>query len=285
MRQLSSVVVSLLMLLAGTAAASVTGEGHLLVACAPGYPGSTEQAQPTMDAFAMAVATRVGWEAGALSAVYHEKEEAGLAELAGGRAALALVPLPFYLEHGERMALTPVLEVLPASGEAERWSLVARKGAVREPAGLGEWELVGIPGYAPRFVRRVALAGWGTLPADVRIRFSSRVLSDLRRAAAGEPVAVLLDAAQSAALDSLPFAAELEVVARSPELPANLLCRVGTRLTAEEEAGVVRALLALVGDEAGREVLASLRIERFREVDGRALQAVEKAFETGDDRP
>lgn len=278
MKPLSILVALFSMLAAAPATPAGPPEERLLVACAPGYPGSTEQAQPTMDAFAAAVAARAGWTAASLSAVYHEEEEAGLAELAGPRAALALVSLPFYLEHREELGLEPMLEVLPASGKAETWSLVARKGALRKPAGLSGWELAGISGYAPRFVRRVALAGWGSLPEDVKIRFSSRVLSDLRKAAAGEPLAVLLDGAQADALDSLPFSGDLEVVARSPELSGSLLCRVGERLPGAAGAELSPALLAMDGDEAGRETLASLRIARFREVDRRALGAVEEAF-------
>jgi hypothetical protein len=279
MRQLL-LVSCLLPFLALTGAAA--GEGFQLVACAPGYPGNTEQAQPTMDGFAAALTQRSGWEAGRLSAVYHEKEEAGLAALAASRAALAMVPLPFYLEHREELGLEPLLEVLPASGEAESWSLVAKKGTIRDPANLSGWDLAGIPGYAPRFVRRVALGGWGGLPEDVRIRFSSRVLSDLRKAAAGEPVAVLLDGAQADALASLPFAAELEVVARSPLLAGNLLCQVGGRLPEKAEAELRRVLLALETDETGREVLASLRIAGFREADTQALEEVCTLFAGGE---
>ena len=100
-------------------------------------------------------------------------EEAGLAELARSHAALAMVPLPFYLEHGEELELEPMLEVLPESGKAETWSLVAKKGAIRNPAGLSGWEVAGISGYAPRFVSRVALSGWGTLPEDVKKIFEA----------------------------------------------------------------------------------------------------------------
>ena len=40
-------------------------------------------------------------------------------------------------------------------------------------------------GYAPAFVRDVALGGWGELPDGLEIRFASRVLGGLRKAAAG----------------------------------------------------------------------------------------------------
>ena len=112
MRDLLPILAVVMLLVPGS---SATDQAALLVACAPGYPGSTEQARPTMDAFAAALALRAGWEAGALDAVYHEKEDAGLAALAEPRAALALVPLPFFLKHRAALELDPLLEVVPVS--------------------------------------------------------------------------------------------------------------------------------------------------------------------------
>jgi hypothetical protein len=71
-----------------------------LVVCAPGYPGTTAEAQPTLDAFAAAAAEAAGWERGKLAAVYHETERGGLEGIAKPDAAFALVPLPFLIEHG-----------------------------------------------------------------------------------------------------------------------------------------------------------------------------------------
>ena len=73
------------------------------------------------------------------------------------------------------------------------------------PASLAGFELMSLAGYAPRFVRGPALGSWGKLPGDVKIVFSGAVLSGLRKAAAGEKVALLLDRAQTAALPTLPL--------------------------------------------------------------------------------
>src|SRR5262245_47968634 len=62
-----------------------------LVVCAPGYPGTTGQAQPTMDALAAAVGRAAGLEEGTLGAVYHESLAGGLARLEQKDAAFALV--------------------------------------------------------------------------------------------------------------------------------------------------------------------------------------------------
>lgn len=250
-----------------------------LVACAPGYPGDTEQAQETMDAFAAGVARAAGWGAGKVGAVYHAELDEGLERLSRAEAMIALVPLPFYLEYRERLSLAPLLEVVQQAGSREVWSVVARRGAVEGPSSLAGWELAGMPGYSPRFVREVALGEWGALPADSTVSFSSRVLSVLRKAARGEPVAALLDTAQTAALDSLSFADQLEVVTQSAALPATLVCRVGDGLDDAGASGMADGLLRMHEMEGGAELLESIRIVRFTTLDAGLLRALEEGFD------
>jgi hypothetical protein len=85
----------------------------------------------------------------------------------------------------------------------------------------------------------------------------------LRRAAAGESVAVLLDQTQAASLPSLPFAGELEAVRQSPELPVAFIAAVDSRLAAGRARALQTALLKM-GESAGNtEALAALRLRGF----------------------
>jgi hypothetical protein len=259
---------------------AVPGTAATLVVCAPGYPGSTKEAQPAMDAFAAVAGEAAGWPKGELTAVYFETEAAGVERLSKDDAALALVPLPFYLRHREALRLAPRAQAVMAGGQAsEPWSLVAGKGKVMSPAALDGFELLSLAGYVPRFVRGPALGEWGELPFGLRITFSGTVLSGLRRAAAGEKVVLLLDGPQAAAMTSLPFAANLEVVVRSAPLPVSVLCMVARRLPAARSASLLKALLHLGNSEADAAALAGLRLAGFVAVDEKALAAAQAAFD------
>ena len=252
---------------------------RLLVVCAPGYPGSTAEAQPAMDALAGAIGAAAGWKPGELAGVYFESEAAGLARLAAPAATLALVPLNFFLEHRESLRLVPLSQAVQQGGEAaESWSLVAAKGAVTGPQSLAGYELISLAGNTPRFVRGPALGTWGALPADLKIVFSGALLSGLRRAAAGEKVALLLDRAQAAALATLPSAPQLEVVTRSPPLPVSVLCALGDRLPAARQKGLVAALSNLASTPAGAEALAGVRLAGFVPADAKALASARDAY-------
>ncbi len=255
-----------------------------LVVCAPGYPGSTAEAQSAMDGFAAAIAAGAGWKPGELRAVYFETEQPGVDRLAASDAAIAITALPFWLEHRAALRLTPHLQVVEEGGTAaEAWTLVAPAGAVTGPSSLSGFELVTIAGYAPGFVRGPALGPWGDLPRDVRIVSSNNVLSAMRRASQGNKVAVLLDRASAAAVPTLPFAAKLQVVTNSAPLPVAVLSIVGDRVPAAKLKALLKGLTSLETTPAGKQALAAVRLARFVPADQSALTRAREMFDRAKD--
>jgi len=252
-----------------------------LLACAPGYPGTTAEAQPSMDALAAALARVAGWPPGRVAATYLPTEKEGLARLAAPGAAVALVPLPFLLQHRAALGLKPRLAVEQKGlGPTETWTLVAKKGRVRGPADLAGFTVLSIAGYAPGFVRGVLGPAW-RLPDAVKVAESGQVLSALRKAVKGENVALLLDGTQSAALPGLPFFAELDVLARSAPLPAAVVATVGTQVTEARFGDLQKGLLALPSDRAGAAALDGIRMVKFTPVDTKALDGLGRLVGTG----
>jgi len=233
------------------------------VFCAPGYPGGAGDAQPLVSDFASAAAAAAGWPAGSLAAVYDPTEEGGVKKLENADAVLAFVPYPFFVEHSAQLHLTALVQADVADiGVQQRWTLVAKAGRVTSPQLLAGYTVLSTAGYAPDFVRHSAL-GILALPADVKIEPTGQILSALRRASAGEAVAVLLDQTQAAALPSLPFASELTTVAQSPELPVAIVVVVNSRL-ATGRARALQAALLKMGHAAGSgEAMEPLRLRGF----------------------
>ncbi len=282
MGRVFSTALAVALVLTAAPGRAATRDHLALVACAPGWPGTTAEAQRSMDALVSALARSAGMPEGSISGVYLPAEQDGLARLSKADAAVALVPLPFFAKHAVALKLEPRLAVVMQDGEGpgDVWTLVARKGRVTSPAALAGFTLSSSAGYAPGFVRGI-LSPWGQLPGDVRIVQSSQVLSALRKAASGADVAVLLDGAQSRSLSSLPFSAELEVVARSAPVPAGVIATVGGRLTPARWRGLERGFLALPSTEDGKEALAAIQTKQFSALEGPAREAVERAARWG----
>ena len=251
----------------------------VFVAVAPGYPGTTAEAQASMDGFAAALAAQAGLPSGSVAAAYFEKDRPGAERLQKPDAALGMVSLPFLLKEGEALHLEPRLGAAQkGTGATEVWALVAKKGRVTGPASLDGWQVNSIAGYAPAFVTGTAVSGWGRMPANVKVVQTSQVLSSLRKAVAGEDVAVLLDGAQAAALPTLPFAAELEVVARSVPLPTGVVVTVGKRLPPERWKALEKALRHLGDRPEGAAALDAIRLQGFVPLDTTSLAAARKAY-------
>jgi hypothetical protein len=243
-----------------------------LVVCAPGYPGSTAEARPSMDAFAKAVVEAGHLQPASLSAVYEETEAGCLRRLAQPSSALVLTPLPFFLDREKELRLVARLSAVPRGGEPlERWTLVAGK---EHPASLDGYTVQSSAGYSKRFVRAAAPG----LPRNVDIRPLTAVLSALRRAAGGEKVAVLLDGAQAAALGSLPFASSLAVIGTSAPMPVAVLATIARRMDASRWKALEPALKRIGDDPAAREALEGVRLSGFVPLDEPALAAARTAY-------
>lgn len=254
-----------------------------LVFCAPGYPGTTEEAQPRMDDIAAALAESAGWKADGFKAVYFPQEKAGLARLAEPDVVLALVPLPFFLAHEATLKLAPKLAVVQQGLEAtQAWTLVAKKGALKSAADLDGYALFSTAGYAPDFVTKVALSGYGPLPASLKVTTGGQVLSALRKAAQGkDKLAVVLDSEQAKALPTLPFAADLEVVHVGPKVPVALVATLGERLPPADWKAMSGAFTKLGQGEKGKAALEGVRLTGFVPLDEKALAAAKQAFGGG----
>jgi ABC-type phosphate/phosphonate transport system substrate-binding protein len=114
---------------------------------------------------------------------------------------------------------------------------------------------------------------------------SGAVLSGLRRAAAGDKVALVLDSAEAGALPTLPFAKELEVVTRSAPLPATLVCSLDGRVGSARVEQLKKALLDLALKPSGPAVLAAMRTERFIPLDSESLRRARAAYLSAKDSP
>jgi len=241
----------------------IAAAASLLVFCAPGYPGTSGDAQPLVEDFATTLGAAAGWPAASLTAVYDADEKSDLMRLAAPEAGLAFVPYPFFVEHGAELHLLPLAQAdVPPAGVQQRWTLVLKSGHGPLPGALSGLTLISTAGYAQSFVRQV-LHDIGPLPATLSITATGQVLSALRRAANGDPVAVLLDQEQSAALSSLPFAASLHSAATSKPVPVALIAVVGNRLPNARARQLQQALLHLSGSASGKAALGRLRLNGF----------------------
>jgi len=248
-----------------------------LVVCAPGYPGSTTEAQPAMDAFAASISAAGGPE---VSLAYFKRETEGLEALRAPEVHFVMTTLPFFLAHRKALELEPLAQAVAEGHEAnQQWSLVAGKGRITKAADLEGWTIISPAGYSDVFVRAMVFDGWGETPENLKIVFSTRILTALKKAAGEDRVAVLLDEPQTASLGRLPFGEKLDIVRTGPSVPVSLICSIGTRASRAEHDSLATALLSLGSDPAAADAMAGIRMEKFIAVRREALLKAEEVFD------
>ncbi|HEY0194055.1 MAG TPA: hypothetical protein VGC42_23215 [Kofleriaceae bacterium] len=245
-----------------------------MVICSPGSPGTTDEAQPRMDALGAAIS---GKAVTRVAVVYDPTDAGGVSRFK--TAEIGMVSLPFFLQHEKDLGLRARLHPVAKGHTAlEKWALVVQKSKVKGPAGLAGFTIMSSVAFSPGFIKGVALGAFGAVPGDVKLQQSTAVLSGLRRAANGDPVAVLLDSEGEAQLKSLPFADKLEVVAHSAEVPAGVIVSIDARMPDRTWAGIEKALLGLGGDQASTSALDGVQLTKFAPLDDKALAAARKSF-------
>jgi hypothetical protein len=249
-----------------------------MVLCAPGYAGSTKEAQPSIDALMKALAQSAKWDGKDLLGAYYETDKDGIAALSKPDAALAMVTLAFFLEQQDAAKLTPrMLASMKDRPAMERWALAAKKGTVKDAASLDGFTIASGISFSPRFVRGPVLGAWGKLPESVKFQQSKQPLSDWRKAH-GDKVAVLLDEEMVKALPSLAWASDLEVVYTSPPVPAAVVATVLGRLSDARWKTMAEGLVHLADSPDGVKALEAVWKLKFFPLDEKAVAAAQKAF-------
>ena len=247
-----------------------------LVFCAPGYMGSTAEAQPSIDALVKAMATTAKWDAKDLTGAYYETDKGGVEALARPDAAMAMVTLAFFLEQQEAAKLdVKMLASMKGRPAMETWALVAKKGAIKDPAALDGYTIASGISYSPRFIRGPVLGAWGKLPESVSFKQVRSLLPELRKAGKGEKIAVIVDEETAAALPSL---TDVEVVYKSPPVPTAVVATVGGHLGDARWKAMAEALNHLAEGPDGAKALEAVQKLKFFPLDDKALAAAQKAF-------
>lgn len=245
------------------------------------YPGGLEEGpevEKAIGEFARILARGAGLEPESVRGRYFSELEPALAYLQDSPDSFIVSSLGFYLAQRSRLPLAPLAAVEQASGPNDRYYLAAKKGRFPAASALAGETVSGNTLYEDRdFLLRVVFAG---LPAATGFEFlpTARPLTALRRAARGEIGAALLDRAQYRALEGLPFAGDLEVLYVSEPVPELGLMMVETETTRKLQDRFLAGILALSGEEEGRQALAAFGVSGFRAVSPEDFSAVAAAY-------
>jgi hypothetical protein len=258
--------------LATTISPAFGTENFDFVIIQPGQPGTSEDAQPVMDALATYVQSKLGAGVTVRGRYFNQVEQAA-AYLAQNQPRWGIVGLGYYLGYADTRTMTALASTRPGGADSDIWRLVVAKDgpdtwqAVKEPvSGTMLFE----PGVAAQLLFDKSAR---ELPFTLQGTF--RPLRDLRSVLRGKGGAVVLDRLQYDAVKALPMASDLKVLATSASLPTSVVVAFGP--TGGLHDRFRKVLHAMQKDPAAAELLQLLQTEGFGPADKRLDPLKEKS--------
>lgn len=237
----------------------------------PGAEGTPEQAAPLLESWIEYLHSK-GLDDASLKAVYQNISVAeGPRQLKKLKPVAGIISLEAYLSLSGQDPLTLLLQTrkLPSGNGESHYILLKNKQATDvESIQLAE-------PLAPDFVTKVLLSqapvAYRTLPQH----YTDQVLYKLKQVGQGKiRAAVLITDYQEAVLKQLksPWVKNLEVIARSPSLPAPPLVVFNQWKGSFPAQQFERILLEMDQDPEGKEILQELRLQGFMKPDVAAYE-------------
>jgi hypothetical protein len=230
--------------------------------CLTGFPGTTEQAGPTVRGFLDKLGEQLGWGSGTIQGDYYPDTQVGLQQIKDRKPGFAGMSLDLYLAHGEELGAVVLVKAVMHGRDKQRYHIVvAKEGGPATAAALTGKVLVPFRESA-RFLGNLVLDGQRTLAESLELQYESNAMSALRKVARGQATAAVVDEEIIERFDEVPVKDQLRVLLAGPWLPGPPV--VALEGSAEADRTAMRtALLGLCAGD-GAETCRSIRVDSFK---------------------
>jgi len=245
--------------------AAVLAEEHFDFAVIyPDQPGSQEEAQPIMDAFAQYLKDKLG-AAASITGVYFNQRQAALDYIAKSTPQWGILSLGFYaeLQQTPPHQAEPLASTRPSGFSKDVWRLAVIK------TGPDDWQKLSgdISGTMLSATDASACILFRVRPSALpfSLKGSSRPLRALRDVERGKVSGVILDKLQYSAMESLPVAEKVKVILKTGDLPTAPVVWFGP--LDDKALRLQKALLDMASDPKAESLLQTLQTQGFGEPD------------------
>lgn len=241
---------------------AITGDVLDFAVIQPGQPGTSQEAQPVMDALAAYIRKKMGPEI-PISGVYFNELDSALDFLHNRRPAWGIVRLGFYSERAAAFQMTAIAATRPGGYAKDIWRLVVSS------EGSGDWKaLQGKVLGNMLFEREAAACLLFDMPAGrlpFRLEGTFQPLRSLRSVVRGGAAAAVLDRTQYEAVQELPLAREIKLIHTSRELPVSPVVWFGN--PGNRARDLTAILLSMKEDGDAQNLLKLLQTDGFAPAD------------------
>ncbi|MBN2340211.1 MAG: PhnD/SsuA/transferrin family substrate-binding protein [Deltaproteobacteria bacterium] len=240
----------------------------------PGFPGTSEQAQPYVDKMLRYLEKDLGFEANSMTGVFIPDGDKAKSKLNEIKPGIALVGPSVYAQNAKAMKMKVIAKVT-ASGRGEaRYYVVVKKdfaGSIADLAGTISGTVV----YDKQYVVNVLL---DRLVASDKIvmKPNKRPLRALRDVSQGNVDAAIIDDDVKNHMAELPMAPEIKIIYTSEPVPAPAVVVLNDGK--KHAAAVKKSIANLCEKPDGKELCKSLTISSISPADDTDYKALLKRY-------
>jgi hypothetical protein len=262
----------ILMLLASPALA-----GEAIAVCHVGGPGSTRQAQPSLDRFLRHLESVAGLTANSLRGEYHTRADRCAEYVDREDPALAVFDLATWLGRSDDWGLAPIGHF--GAPKAERYHLVVRQGSFHDLESLRGATLTSVYVGDNDFTSRIVFGNRVDVSEHFDAQRVKQPLRSVRQVKRGQRDAALVDHFTREHLSEIDPEGELKVLFSSEGLPGLTLGQVEGR--AGEVVRRVAQALPKVCAGAGSELCEVLQVKALVAANGTLMSRLQRRYDAG----
>lgn len=238
-----------------------------------GGPDTGAEGETIITQFLASLAKLSGIPSGSLQGKYFNNIIEAKTYINQNKNAYIMASLGFFLSNRSAMNLAPLAVVKLRGNDREQFYLAVKKGAYSDLKQLKGKTLSGNVLYEDhRFINAMIFNNVLRVDNFFTLKPTARPLSAVRKLTTGQYDAVLLNHMQYYSLKNLATFKQLDIIHRSPKMPALGLMMTNTSQNRSTRDKIIRAVTTMCNQADTKDVCKNFGIDGFEAISSQALE-------------
>ncbi|MBN2802097.1 MAG: PhnD/SsuA/transferrin family substrate-binding protein [Deltaproteobacteria bacterium] len=252
----------------------VMGAKTDLLMLLPGFPGTTEQAQPYVETMLRYIEKDLKLESGTMHGTFISDGTKAEAKLSEVKPGIALLGPSVYAKNSSDKTMKIVAKLFILGQEEQKYYLVTKNDGADSISDFADKTVSGVIVHDEKFVKNVIFDKGA--PDSIIYKFNKRPLKALRDVASGTIDGALIDSATKEHMDTLDFAKDLKIIYTSKPVPPPVIVVLNDSV--KDAAKIKKSLTSICKTPEGKKLCNSLTISNIAPASDRDYSELVKKY-------
>ncbi len=237
-----------------------------------GGPDTGAEGEKIITQFMSSLTKLTGMKKDSIQGKYFNKIDDAKTSIRQNKNSYIMGSIGFYLANRKAMNLEPLAAVNIDGNDREEYYLIVKKGSYKSLAQLKGKILAGNVLYEDKkFINNLIFEKKIDIAKHFKLQPSNRPLSAVRKLDSGQYDAVLLNHMQYSSLKNLDIFKKIEVIHKSPQMPALGLMMITTKTNSAAKPRIVGAVTRMCNQQDTKAACKNFGIDGFDKLEAETL--------------